>query len=263
MAGLAPPSVSATCSAASRIDKGAVLRHISVMEGDSSAASARRAGRPLDEIETWIFDLDNTLYPASCRLFTEIEQRMAAFIMAELRLDHERAHALRRHFYTNHGTTLRGLMNEYGTEPTHFLDYVHEIDLSAVRADAALDAALTRLPGRKLVFTNATRRHAERVLARLELGHHFTEIHDIVACDYRPKPDPAIYADFVRRHGVEPDRAAMVEDMAKNLPPAAALGMTTIWVTGGPHAQDDGHGDHIHHRIDALAPFLAAVPRRG
>jgi len=232
------------------------------MEGASSTPP-RSAGRPLHEIETWVFDLDNTLYPATCRLFTEIEQRMAAFIMEELRLDHAAAHALRRHFYTEHGTTLRGLMNEYGLEPARFLDYVHEIDLSSVQHDAALDAALARLPGRKLVFTNSTQRHAERVLARLALGHHFSAIHDIIACDYRPKPEPAVYADFVRRHAIDPRRAAMVEDMAKNLPPAAALGMTTIWVMGGPHGEDDGHGDHIHHKVDALAPFLAAVPPRG
>jgi putative hydrolase of the HAD superfamily len=230
---------------------------------DVASSGTRPAGCPLDQIETWVFDLDNTLYPASCRLFAEIEQRMAAFIMAELKLDHDGAHALRRHFYTRHGTTLRGLMNEYGMEPTRFLDHVHEIDLSPVIADAALDTALARLPGRKLVFTNSTVRHAERVLARLGLAHHFAVIHDIVACDYRPKPEPAVYAEFVRRHAIAPKRAAMVEDMAKNLPPAAALGMTTVWVKGGPHAEDDGHSASIHHAIDALAPFLAGIPGCG
>lgn len=230
---------------------------------NDAAVGTRPVGYPLDRIETWIFDLDNTLYPASCRLFTEIEQRMAAFIMTELKLDHDGAHTLRRHFYTRHGTTLRGLMNEYQMEPTRFLDHVHEIDLSPVTADAALDAALTQLPGRKLVFTNSTVRHAERVLARLGLTQHFAVIHDIVACDYRPKPDPAVYADFVRRHAIDPARAAMVEDMAKNLPPAAALGMTTVWVKGGPHAEDEGHRAFIHHETEALAAFLAGVRARG
>jgi putative hydrolase of the HAD superfamily len=233
------------------------------MEGAAASSNARKTGRPLDQIETWVFDLDNTLYPASCRLFAEIEQRMAGFIMAELKLDHDGAHALRRHFYTQHGTTLRGLMNEYGMEPTRFLDHVHEIDLSPVSADTALDAALEELPGRKLVFTNSTVRHAERVLARLGLAHHFAAIHDIVACAYHPKPEPAVYADFVRLHAIDPTRAAMVEDMAKNLPPAAALGMTTVWVKGGPHAEDDGHRAFIHHEVEALAPFLAGVSARG
>jgi putative hydrolase of the HAD superfamily len=234
------------------------------MNRAASPPKAPHRGRAaLHEIETWIFDLDNTLYPGSCQLFTEIEQRMAAFIMAELKLDHDGAHALRRHFYTRHGTTLRGLMNEYGMEPTRFLDHVHEIDLSAVQQDRALEEALAALPGRKLVFTNSTVRHAERVLARLGLGHHFMAIHDIVACDYRPKPDPAVYADFVRHHDVDPTRAAMVEDMAKNLPPAAALGMTTIWVKGGPHDQDDGHSAQIDHTVepDNLAAFLMQAAR--
>ena len=233
------------------------------MDGAPSSAQAPSSGCPLDQIETWVFDLDNTLYPASCRLFTEIEQRMAGFIMAELKLDHDAAHALRRHFYTQHGTTLRGLMNEYGMEPTRFLDHVHEIDLSAVNADSALDAALKKLSGRKLVFTNSTVRHAERVLARLGLAHHFAAVHDIVACGYRPKPEPAVYADFVRLHAIDPRRAAMIEDMAKNLPPAAALGMTTVWVKGGPHDDDDGHRAFIHHEVEALAPFLAGVSARG
>ncbi len=233
------------------------------MEGATSSSGARKRGCRLEQIETWVFDLDNTLYPASCRLFAAIEQRMAAFIMAELNLDHDSAHALRRHFYTRHGTTLRGLMNEHGMEPTRFLDHVHDIDLSSVTEDAALDGALAKLPGRKLVFTNSTVRHAERVLARLGLGRHFAAIHDIVACAYRPKPDPAIYADFVRHHAIDPHRAAMVEDMAKNLPPAAALGMTTIWVKGGPHPEDDGHRASIDHEIEALAPFLAEVAARG
>jgi putative hydrolase of the HAD superfamily len=232
---------------------------------DAPSSLARRPGCVLDAIETWVFDLDNTLYPGSCRLFAEIEQRMAAFIMAELKLDHDAAHALRRHFYSEHGTTLRGLMNEYGLAPARFLDYVHEIDLSPVKEDAALGAAIAALPGRKLIFTNSTVRHSERVLARLGLGSHFAAIHDIVACDYRPKPDPATYAHFIRHHAVDPRRAAMVEDMAKNLPPAAALGMTTIWVKGGPHTEDDGHGAAIHHIVEctALAPFLMQISGRG
>jgi putative hydrolase of the HAD superfamily len=217
--------------------------------------------RPLAEIDTWVFDLDNTLYPGTCKLYAEVEQRMGAFIMGELRLDHDGAHALRRRFLERHGTTLKGLMLEYGMAPERFLDYVHEIDLSAVAEDRALGAAIASLPGRKLIFTNGTKRHAERVLARLGLGAHFAAIHDIIACDYTPKPEPAAYEGFVRRHDVAPARAAMIEDMARNLPPAAALGMTTIWVKDGPHPEEGGHSAHIHYAIEhaALAPFLAAI----
>ncbi len=165
---------------------------------------------------------------------------MGAFIMEELKLDHDGAHALRRRFLERHGTTLRGLMNEYGLAPERFLDYVHEIDLSAVAEDHALGAAIAGLPGRKLIFTNGTKRHAERVLARLGLSAHFAAIHDIVACGYLPKPDPLPMRPS-SPHTRSTDSAAMIEDMARNLPPAAALGMTTIWVKDGPHAEDDGH----------------------
>jgi putative hydrolase of the HAD superfamily len=220
-------------------------------------------GRPLVEIETWIFDLDNTLYPASCNLFAEAEARMAAFIVAELKLELEAAHALRRRFFFDHGTTLRGLMLEHGIAPERFLDYVHDIDLSPVPPDPELALAIAALPGRKFVFTNATGHYARRVLARIGLTEHFAAVHDILACDYLPKPDPSGYRALLERHGIDPDRALMVEDMARNLLPAAALGMTTAWVaTGIERAAEGADGDHVHHIVDALAPWLAAALRR-
>jgi putative hydrolase of the HAD superfamily len=221
-----------------------------------------RRGRPLAEIETWIFDLDNTLYPASCNLFVEAEARMAAFIVAELKLELEAAHALRRRFFLDHGTTLRGLMLEHDIPPERFLDYVHDIDLSPVPPDPALAAAIAALPGRKFVFTNATEHYARRVLARIGLDEHFAAVHDILACDYLPKPDPSGYRVLMQRHGIDPERALMVEDMARNLLPAAALGMTTAWVVTGNERAAEGTGDHVHHVVDALTPWLAAALRR-
>ena len=225
-----------------------------------SLAESPSQARSFDHIDTWVFDLDNTLYSSSCRLYVEVEQRMARYIMDELKLDLEGAHALRRRYFQEHGTTLRGLMNEYGIEPQRFLDYVHEIDVSAVQPAPALARALAALPGRKLVFTNGTRRHAERVLQRLDLGAHFDAIHDIVAIDYRPKPNAAGYRALVDTYAIVPTRAAMIEDMARNLPPAAALGMTTVWLRGGPHAEVDvAHAASIHHTIDDLTGFLATL----
>ena len=226
----------------------------------SNSSSPPRRGRPLAEIETWIFDLDNTLYPASCNLFAEAEARMAAFIVAELKLDLEAAHALRRRFFLDHGTTLRGLMIEHGIEPKRFLDYVHEIDLSPVLADPELVAAIAALPGRKFVFTNGTVEYAERILARIGLTGHFVEIHDVIACDYLPKPHPSGYRRLVERHGIDPESALMVEDMARNLPPAAAMGMTTAWVkTPKDWAREGAEPHHIHHVIDDLTTWLATA----
>ena len=226
----------------------------------------RPGGRPLHEIETWIFDLDNTLYPSRCNLFAEAEARMADFIVHELglALTVEDAHALRRRFFLDHGTTLRGLMLEHGIEPKAFLDYVHDIDLSPVPPDPTLVDAIAALPGRKLIFTNGTEDYAERVIARIGLTGHFLAIHDIMACDYLPKPDPSGYAALIARHGVEPRTALMVEDMARNLVPAAALGMTTAWVqTSKDWAREGAGPDDIHHVIDELAPWLRAALRGG
>jgi putative hydrolase of the HAD superfamily len=232
-----------------------------------SASSDRPPrGRPLREIETWIFDLDNTLYPSRCNLFAEAEARMAEFIVQELglALTVEDAHALRRRFFLDHGTTLRGLMLEHGIEPKAFLDYVHDIDLSPVPPDPALVEAIAALPGRKLIFTNGTEHYAERVIARIGLTGHFLAIHDIMACDYLPKPDPSGYAALIARHRVEPGTALMVEDMARNLVPAAALGMTTAWVeTPKDWAREGASPDDIHHVIDELAPWLRAALRGG
>jgi putative hydrolase of the HAD superfamily len=217
-------------------------------------------GRPLQEIETWIFDLDNTLYPATSTVYPEVENRMNAFIMDALNLDLEAAMALRRRFFLAHGTTLRGLMNEYGLPPKPFLDYCHELDLSALIADQRLAAAIAALPGKKLIFTNATQLHAERVLDRLGLAALFSAIHDIEACGYVPKPDPSGYRVLVAGHGIDAARAAMIEDIPRNLAPAAELGMTTIWLKGGPHEHELGtDASHVHHAVDDLAEFLAAI----
>jgi putative hydrolase of the HAD superfamily len=219
-----------------------------------------RRGRPLHEIETWVFDLDNTLYPSSIRLFDQIEVRMVSFIQAELGVDVNAAHALRQGYLRRYGTTLRGMMSEHGLAPERFLDYVHAIDLSAVGPAPELGTALEKLPGRKLIFTNADTGHAERVLDRLGLARHFEGIFDVVAADYRPKPDRIAYEVFVRRHGIDPRRAAMIEDQARNLEPAHGLGMTTAWIPGGPHSNEvDPSAPHIHHVVDDLATWLAGV----
>src|SRR5258708_36818804 len=146
---------------------------------------------------------------------------MAAFIVEELKieLDVEAAHALRRRFFLDHGTTLRGLMLEHGIEPRRFLDYVHDIDLSPVRPDPALAAAIAALPGRKFVFTNGTDDYPRRILARIGIADTFADIHAIIASDSRPKPDPSGYPAMVDRPGLDPTVALMVEDMARSLPP--------------------------------------------
>jgi putative hydrolase of the HAD superfamily len=217
-------------------------------------------GRPLGEIETWIFDLDNTLYPASCRLFDQIHARMQSFIALRLGLTPEAALTVQKTYFREHGTTMRGLMIVDRIDPHEFMAYVHDVDLACVPADPALAAALTALPGRKIVHTNGSVAHAERVLDHLGVATSFCGIVDIAMAGFEPKPGLAGYHELLRRHAVEPETALMVEDMAKNLVPAAALGMTTAWLRGTiDWAAAGAEGDHIHHIVDDLAEFLATV----
>jgi putative hydrolase of the HAD superfamily len=208
----------------------------------------------------WVFDLDNTLYPASCNLFKQVDARMAAFIAELLSIEEDAARALQKRYYRDHGTTLRGLMVEHGMTADRFLEFVHAIDVTPVPPNPALDAALGALQGRKLIFTNGSTRHAENVLGRLGVGHRFEAIFDIVAADYVPKPDPAAYHGFLRQHDVAPAVACMLEDLPRNLVPAASLGMTTVLVKGTHELTEiDAAGDHIHHVTDDLVGWLDAA----
>ena len=224
--------------------------------------TTRREGCPLGEIETWIFDLDNTLYPASCRLFDQVQQRMNEYICSRFGLEPEAAAELRRTYFREHGTTLRGLMTVNRIDPHDFLGFVHEIDLSCVPPDPALAAAMTELRGHKIIHTNGSVRHAERLLDHLGLAASFSGIIDIAAAEFDPKPSLAGYNLLLRRHGVDPRCALMVEDIARNLAPAAELGMTTAWMRNGlDWASAGSDADYIHHVVDDLAGFLAAAAR--
>ena len=220
-------------------------------------------GLPLVDIETWIFDLDNTLYPTSCRLFDQIHDRMTRFIVERFELSPEAALVRQKAYFREHGTTLRGLMVVDRIDPEDFLAYVHELDLACVPPDPVLAAALSALPGRKIVHTNGSTRHAERLLDHLGIAAAFCGIVDIAAAGFEPKPALAGYLELLKRHDVTPGTALMVEDIARNLIPAAALGMTTAWVRNPAEWGADGaKGDHIHHTVDDLGDFLGAAVLR-
>ncbi|NNC73295.1 MAG: pyrimidine 5'-nucleotidase [Sphingomonadaceae bacterium] len=211
----------------------------------------------LDHVSAWIFDLDNTLYPASAKLFDQIDVRMTDYIARLLGVDRAEAFRVQKAFFHEHGTTLAGLMREHGVAPRDFLDFVHDIDLSVLTADAALVTHIAALPGRKLVFTNGDAEYAQRVLDRLGLGASFEALHDIHASAYVPKPDEASYAGLCDAHDINPAHALFVEDMARNLKPAKALGMTTVWVNNGSErGSHDADEEYIDYEIAAVTPWL-------
>jgi putative hydrolase of the HAD superfamily len=214
----------------------------------------------LSHVESWIFDLDNCLYPASANLFELIDIRMGEYIQQLLGCDAQEARRVQKQHFHEHGTTLAGLMKERGVDPNDFLDFVHDIDLARLSADPALVRALDRLPGRKFVFTNGDEAYAARVLDRLGLANAFDGMHDIHAMNYLPKPNPASYEALCRRHDIDPTRALFAEDMARNLAPAKALGMTTVWVdNGSERGSHDADPAFIDYRVADIGEWLNQV----
>ena len=212
------------------------------MEATASISDAVKAPTPakrrgFSHILTWIFDLDNTLYPASCNLFAQVDRRMSEYIAKAIGVPREHARHLQKAYYRQFGTTLAGLMQVHKLQPGPFLEYVHDIDVSVVPESPELAAAISALPGRRLIFTNGSRRHAENVARRLGVLDLFEDICDIAALEYVPKPQRAAFDQLLKLHGVAPAQSAMFEDMPHNLEVASDIGMTTVLV----------HSDYIDH----------------
>ena len=213
----------------------------------------------LDHVRNWIFDLDNTLYPASANLFSQVDARMTGFIQDLLGLDHDEARRVQKGYFHNHGTTLSGLMTEHHVDPHAFLAHVHDIEMDVLEHDAPLVAAIAKLPGRKLIFTNGDVPYALRILDRLGLRDSFEAIHDIHAMDLMPKPHASAYAGFCTAFDIDPAQSLFVDDMVRNLLPAKAIGMTTVWVDNGSEQSPGAERDHIDFTIPVLAPWLETI----
>jgi putative hydrolase of the HAD superfamily len=224
-------------------------------------------------VTTWVFDLDNTLYPAECNLFAEVDQRMGSFIAKYLGVPFPYARHLQKAYYRQFGTTLAGMMRVHNMEPKAFLDYVHEIDLTPVAENPALAAQLKSLPGKKMIFTAGSRRHAERVAGKLGILDQFETIMDIVDTKYVPKSEAEAYDTFIATHAIDPKRTVMFEDMPHNLEPAHALGMSTVLVHSAAIYDSPVQKKirawterpaYVHHMTDDLTAFLqravAATP---
>ncbi len=219
-------------------------------------------------VDAWIFDLDNTLYPAGADLWPKIDERITHYLARLYGIDGLSARALQKFYYERYGTTLRGLMEEHAIEPGAFLSFVHDIDRSSLSPNPELAAAIAALPGRKLILTNGSRHHAVETASALGLGDLFDDIFDIEAGDLLPKPEPETYHRFLARHAVDPARAAMFEDIPRNLVVPKALGMTTVLVVPAPGLIDTREAfemaseiapAHVDFMTSRLEDFLGAV----
>ena len=207
----------------------------------------------LRHVDTWVFDLDETLYPNETEVMTQVADRMTLFMEQFTGLPRDEARALQKQYFHNYGTTLSGLMTHHALPPEQFLEFVHDIDLDQLGPDLDLRQGLSRLPGRRLVFTNGSLAHAERILSKLGVEDLFEDIFDIASADYLPKPAAPTFERMAKAFGLKAKNAIFFEDSERNLEPAAAMGMTTVMV--GRHALDS-KADFVHHRTHRLPPFL-------
>ena len=224
-------------------------------------------GKAFSHVQEWVFDLDNTLYPHHSNLFAQVDVRITAFVSELLSLPRDEARALQKRLYKEYGTTMNGLMALHGIDPDDFLEKVHDIDYSGLTPDPALGDAIRELPGRKFIFTNGDRRHAERTARQLGILDHFDEIFDIIAAELEPKPAAATYGRFLKRHGVEPAQAAMFEDLGRNLEVPKSLGMRTVLIVPRNFEptfseiweRDETHEDAVDFVTDDLSAFLTSI----
>ena len=230
----------------------------------SRAAAMRDDGGPavsadLTHVDTWMFDLDNTLYPLETGLAVDISERITRYVERLTALPRDEARALQKHYLDQHGLTLKGLMLHHGVDPNEFHAMFADVSLEALARDPALIAAIARLPGRRLIFTNADAGHTDRVMSRLGLGELFDAVFHIESAGFVPKPDPVAFERLLAAHAVAPRSTAFFEDRALNLEPAHALGMTTVLVGAGAEANTD---PFVRHRAPRLAAFLEAAKVR-
>ncbi|PPR09330.1 MAG: hypothetical protein CFH41_02642 [Alphaproteobacteria bacterium MarineAlpha11_Bin1] len=217
----------------------------------------------IDHIEAWVFDLDNTLYPTTPEMLAQIDDLMGSFISDFLSVDRVEARRIQKGYFRSYGLTLRGLMIEHGLEPQVYIDHLSRVDLSGVRPDPQLADTLANLGGRKFIYTNAFTEHTREVMERIGIVDHFDGVFDISDAGFVPKPAIESYRRLCELHDINPSRAVMVEDIARNLEPAAELGMRTVWVrTDTDWAKANNETSHINYVTDNLSTWLRDVINR-
>ena len=214
----------------------------------------------LKKIKFWIFDLDNTLYSSTANIFSKIDKKMCQFIIDELRVDEAEALKIKNKYFLEHGTTLNGLMKKHNINAERFLEFVHDIDYSFLNKNEILNKELKKLTGKKIIFTNGSKKHAETTIEKLGIKDNFSVIFDIVDSDYIPKPDIAPYKKLISKNRIKCSESIFFEDIAKNLLPAHKLGMKTAWIENNDKYCKEGFdGYHIDFRVKNLTKFLEDI----
>ena len=220
-----------------------------------------------NSFQNWIFDLDNTMYDINLGLFKKISNRITDFIMSKYSLDIDQAKKIQKEYYLKYGLTLRGLIVEKKLDPEEFLDYVHDVEHPELKKNDQLISKIRIFEGKKIIFTNATSKHAKKILKILELEHDFDQIIDIKDLDYIPKPDKRSYKKLLECLNLNKenlDKTIFFEDTVKNLIPAKELGITTVWMKNSINEKDFMKNcNFIDYSFNNLNEFLDTIKMRG
>ena len=218
-----------------------------------------------NKIDTWIFDLDNTLYSADSGIFQQVHKLMGNFIVEHLNVNINEAKNIQRKYYKKHGTTLRGLMDNHRIDPDSFLEEVHKLDYSIISPNLKLAKDLENLNGKKFIFTNANKKHADIILDKLQIANLFEGIFDIKMANYIPKPEIQTYEKMIETYNINPNKTIMFDDIAKNLVPASKIGCTTVWIDiGHENFSDDiaSSKKYLDHQTKDLSNWLSNINMR-
>ena len=214
----------------------------------------------LKSIKYWIFDLDNTLYSGKTKVFEQVDKKMTKYISEKLNVSNEEAKKIQKKYFYEYNTTLNGMIKNHKIDANEFLDYVHDINIDFLNKDTKLIEELGKLNGKKIIFTNGSRKHALNVTKRIGIDHYFDDIFDIVDSKLIPKPAIEPYKELVEKHKIDPNLCVFVEDIARNLKPAYEMGMKTVWIENEePWARKFSDSDFVNFRTNDLSEFLKKI----
>jgi len=216
--------------------------------------------KPFNSIKYWIFDLDNTLYSGKTKVFEQVDKRMSKYISDKLNISVEEAKKIQKNYFYEYNTTLNGMIKNHKINPDEFLDFVHNINIDFLQKDPALAKEIEKLNGKKIIFTNGSRKHAINVTKQIGIDQLFDDIFDIVDAEFIPKPLLEPYKKLVKKHKIDPKLCVLVEDIARNLKPAYEMGMKTVWIENDePWASKFSDNEFVNYRTDNLSEFLKKI----
>jgi len=214
----------------------------------------------LQPIKFWLFDLDNTLYSGQTKVFEQVDKKMSKFISEKLKVDIKKAKEIQKSYFYKYNTTLNGMIKNHKINADEFLDFVHDIDIDFLKKDLKLAKELEKLDGKKIIFTNGSRKHAINITQRIGVDQYFDDIFDIVDSEFVPKPSIQPYKKLVKKHKIDPKLCVFIEDIARNLKPAYEMGMKTIWIENDePWAKKYSDSNFINYKTNNLAEFLKKI----